>query len=255
MVEEGNQTPETDSYYVDMVNQNNNDSGRNNGDNIIFNNNNNHDSNRTFVIKGRKRALKEAYTRSLHVRNSYYCVTGNELAKSYKPFIPLLRSQVYQYGGSSLIITNIDKETIPAVRELSEAGAQIKHIDSTSMRRCVIYDDTVAYFSIVEEPKITRSAIKGVEETEGEDLWIASTELSVIQSAKRRFLSDWENAVAAIDRINELQQGKPIEITRIMKDNKEAVNVYRSLAQSTKEECLYLLPSARALLLISLMPW
>jgi signal transduction histidine kinase len=116
------------------------------------------------------------------------------------------------------------------------------------MRRCVIYDDTVAYFSIVEEPEITRSAIKGVEETEGEDLWIASTELSVIQSAKRRFLSDWENAVTAIDRINELQQGKPIEITRIMKDNKEAVNVYRSLAQSTKEECLYLLPSARALI-------
>ena len=51
MVEEGSQTPETDSYYVDMVNQNNNDSGRNNGDNIIFNNNNNDDdSNRTFVI-------------------------------------------------------------------------------------------------------------------------------------------------------------------------------------------------------------
>jgi two-component system, OmpR family, sensor histidine kinase VicK len=248
LVKEGDQTPETNSYYVDMVNQNNNDSGRNNDDNIIFDNNNNDDSNRTFVIKGRKRALKEAYTRSLHVRNSYYCVTGNELSKSYKPFIPLLRSQVYQYGGSSLIITNIDKETIPAVRELSKAGAQIRHIDNTSMRRCVIYDGAVAYFSIVEEPEITRSAIKGVEETEGEDLWIASTELSVIQSAKRRFLSDWENAVAAIDRINELQQGKPIEITRIMKDNKEAVNVYRSLAQSTKEECLYLLPSARALI-------
>jgi signal transduction histidine kinase len=228
LVEEGYQDHRRDSHDVDMANPNN--------------------ANHTFVIKGRKRALKEAYNRSLNVIYSYYCITGNELAKSYKPFIPLLQSQVYQYGGTSLIITNIEKETIPAVKDLSEAGAQIRHIDSTNLRRCVIYDDTVAYFSIIEEPTITHSAIKSVEETEGEDLWIASTEPSVIQSAKRRFLSDWENAVAAIDRINEIEQGKPIEITRIMKDNKEAVNVYRSLAQSTKEEALYLLPSARALI-------
>jgi two-component system sensor histidine kinase VicK len=243
--EEGHQSHRMDSYHSDMANQNNNDPNQNN---VIINNNNN--GNHTFVIKGRKRALKEAYARSMNVKNSYYCITGNELAKSYKPFIPLLQSQVYKYGGSSLIITNIEKETIPAVKELSEAGANIRHIDSTNLRRSVIYDDNVAYFSIVEEPVITCSAIKDVEETEGEDLWIASTEPSVIQSAKRRFLSDWENAVASIDRINELEHGKPIEITRIMKDNKEAVNVYMSLAQSTKEEALYLLPSAKALLRI-----
>ena len=30
------------------------------------------------------------------------------------------------------LITNIEKETIPAVKELTEAGAQVKHIDISS---------------------------------------------------------------------------------------------------------------------------
>jgi hypothetical protein len=45
----------------------------------------------TFIIKGRKQALQEAYSRSLKAKHSYYYVTGEELAKSYKPFLPLLR--------------------------------------------------------------------------------------------------------------------------------------------------------------------
>jgi hypothetical protein len=53
-------------------------------------------------------------------------------------------------------------------------------MDISSPRRCVIYDDDAAYFSIVEEPLITHTAIDNVDQTEGEDLWVASTEYSVI---------------------------------------------------------------------------
>ena len=145
----------------------------------------------TIVIKGRKKALQEAYRRSLTSVHDYYCITGDELTKSYKPFIPLLHARISQRAGSTQIITNIEKETIPTVKELTEAGAQVKHIDISSLRRCVIYDDA-AYFSIVEEPLITHTAIDNVDQTEGEDLWVASTEYSVIQSAKKRYISDWE---------------------------------------------------------------
>ncbi|MDP9286962.1 MAG: hypothetical protein M3P08_02050 [Thermoproteota archaeon] len=41
----------------------------------------------TFIIKGRKRALREAYDRSLNVKHSYYCITGDELVNSYKQFL------------------------------------------------------------------------------------------------------------------------------------------------------------------------
>jgi hypothetical protein len=148
----------------------------------------------TFIIKGRKRALKEAYDRSLNVKYSYYCITGDELVKSYRPFIPLLHNQVFERGGKSYIMTNIEKETIVAVKDLTQAGAEVKHIDISVLRRSVIYDDSVAYFSITE-PLITKSAWEYVDQTEGEDLWVGSTQASVIESAKKHFLSDWTNAI------------------------------------------------------------
>jgi hypothetical protein len=141
----------------------------------------------TTIINGRKSALQEAFRRSLTSVHDYYCITGDELAKSYKPFVPLLQMRVNQRAGSTQILTNIEKITIPAVRELTRAGAQVRHINSSELRRCVIYDDEAAYFSIVEEPIITHEATNNADETEGNDLWVASTEFSVIQSAKKDF--------------------------------------------------------------------
>jgi hypothetical protein len=66
----------------------------------------------TIIIKGRKRALQEAYKRSLTSLHDYYCITGDELEKSYKPFIPLLQARVNQRSGSTQILTNIEKGTI-----------------------------------------------------------------------------------------------------------------------------------------------
>jgi two-component system sensor histidine kinase VicK len=202
----------------------------------------------TTIIKGRKRALQEAYSRSLTAKHSYYCVTGQELAKSYKPFLPLLRTTV-QHGGSSRIITNIEKETIAAVKELSEAGGQVRHIDSSSLRRCVIFDNTVAYFSIVEEPTITAEAVESVSQTEGEDLWISSTESSVIQSAKRRFLSDWkENTISATEQINKLERGIEPEFFKVITDTEHAGQILLHLAQSVRKEALSLIPTSRGML-------
>src|SRR5215472_11509358 len=204
----------------------------------------------TRVIKGRKQALADAYSRRLKAKHILYCITGEELVKSYKPFVPLLRTSIQQHGGSSKIVTNIEKGSIKAVNELIEAGAEIRHIDKQMLRRCVVYDNSIAYFSIVEEPLIIGEAIENVEETEGQDLWISSVEVAVIKSARERFLSDWERAVPSVDRINELEKGKPIEITRVIRDNNEAVEIYKSLIDTANTQILYLLPSARALIRI-----
>jgi two-component system sensor histidine kinase VicK len=202
----------------------------------------------TIVIKGRKKALQEAYRRSLTSINDYYCITGDELAKSYKPFVPLLRARISERAGSTHILTNIEKETIPAVEELIEAGAQVKHIDISSLRRCVIYDDDAAYFSIVEEPLITRTAIDSVDQTEGEDLWVASTEYSVIQSAKNRYLLDWENAIQSKDRILQLETGIEPEFYRVITDGEMASQLIRDLAISVKREALLFLPNPKSLI-------
>ena len=185
----------------------------------------------TFIIKGRKRALKEAYERSLNVKHSYYCITGDELVKSYKPFIPLLQDQVFSRGGTSYIITNIEKETLIAVKDLTQSGAEIRHLDISVLRRSVIYDDSVAYFSITE-PVITKNATDNVDQTEGEDLWVGSIEVSVVESAKKHFLSDWKNAIPAMQKVREIEEGILPVKTKILKDENEIVNEIRRLNNS-----------------------
>jgi signal transduction histidine kinase len=176
----------------------------------------------TFVIKGRKNVLRESYNRSLSVKHSYYCVTGDELVKSYKPFVPLLKTQIQQLGGSSLIITNIEKETLQTIKDLTEAGAEIRHFENSSLRRCVIYDDNAAYFSIVE-PIITHDATENVDQTEGDDFWVGSIDPSVIESAKKHFLSDWKNAIPAKEKIREIEEGITIRYGSKILENKDEV--------------------------------
>jgi len=210
--------------------------------------NNHHIQGTSVIIKGRKTALLEAYRRSLTSVHDYYCITGDELAKSYKPFIPLLRDRINKRSGSTQILTNIEKGTILAVKELTEAGAQVKHIDSSSLRRCVVYDEDAAYFSIVEEPLITHTAIDSVNETEGDDLWVASTEHTVIQSAKNRFLSDWENAIQSNDRINQLESGIEPEFYKVIVDSEKASQIIVDLTKSIKREALFFLPNDKSLI-------
>ena len=122
------------------------------------------------------------------------------------------------------------------MNQLIEAGAEIRHVDKHMLRRCVIYDNNIAYFSIVAEPLITNEAIENVEQTEGQDLWISSTESAVIKTARERFLSDWESATPSIDRINELKKDKPVEITRVLKNSNEAIEIYKSLIYTANSQ-------------------
>lgn len=117
-------------------------------------------------------------------------------------------------------MTNIEQETLVAVKDLTKAGAEVRHLDISVLRRSVIYDDGVAYFSITE-PLITKSAMENVEQTEGEDLWVGSTEASVVESAKKHFLSDWKNAIPSVQKIQEIEEGKMPVKTRILYDKDE----------------------------------
>ena len=54
---------------------------------------------------------------------------------------------------------------------------------------------------------ITKSATENVDQTEGEDLWVGSTEVSVVESAKKHFLSDWKNAIPALQKVREIEEG------------------------------------------------
>jgi hypothetical protein len=117
-------------------------------------------------------------------------------------------------------MTNIEKETLVAVKDLTKAGAEVRHLDISVLRRSVIYDDSVAYFSITE-PLITKTAAENIDQTEGEDLWVGSIEASVVESAKKHFLSDWKNAVPSVQKIQEIEEGRMPVKTRILENEDE----------------------------------
>ncbi len=209
---------------------------RNIDDQLSFGNGSDSDNKATIIIKGRKRALQEAFKRSLTSINDYYCITGEEMVKSYKPFIPLLHERINQRHGSTKILTNIETEVIHAAQELSFAGAEIRHIDGSILKRCVIYDNDAAYFSIIE-PFITHEATDSVNQTEGDDLWIASNESSVIHSAKKRFLSDWERAIPLDKRIQYIEKGIDPITTRVLEKPEDILNQITKFNRSSKQIC------------------
>jgi signal transduction histidine kinase len=212
-----------------------------------FSVNNDSEDKSTTIIKNRRKALQEAFRKSLTSINDYYCITGEEMAKSYKPFIPLLKERIAQRHGSTKILTDIEPGVIYAAKELSDAGAEIRHIDSSGLRRCVVYDNEAAYFSIIE-PLITREATDSVNQTEGEDLWIASNESSVIYSAKKRFLSDWDRALPLDKRIKYLEKGIEPITTKVLEKPDEILNQIRKFNTSSNQ--IYAFSTIEGLIMI-----
>ena len=86
-----------------------------------------------------------------------------------------------------------------------------------------------------------------MDQTEGEDLWVASTEYSVIQSAKKRYISDWENAIQYKDRIHQLETGIEPEFYKVITDSEKASQLIRDLTISVKREALLFLPNSKSL--------
>lgn len=85
-------------------------------------------------------------------------------------------------------------------------------------------------------------------QTEGEDLWIGSTEPSVIQSAKKHFLLEWKNAIPAVHRINELEKGIEPEFLKVIIDPEEAAQILLNIAKSVKNEALSIMPNVQGML-------
>lgn len=197
------------------------------------------------ILKGRKNAIAEAYLKSSQSKNAIYCITGKELSESYKPFLQLANSKI-QNGGSVRILTDIshDSDVYGAVSELLTIGVQIRHSSSPYARRCVIYD-AIAFFSVSNTPRLTPS---NVERLDPDDLWIASTDIDVVEIAKKQFESQWAGGVDALERMSNLKSGEIEENTLIVKDNQKAMELYKFIAATTSQEAMWILPSAKSVL-------
>ena len=71
--------------------------------------------------------------------------------------------------------------------------------------------------------------------------------LQNIQSAKKRYISDWENAIQSKDRIHQLETGIEPEFYKVITDSEKASQLIRDLTISVKREALLFLPNSKSL--------
>src|SRR6266496_2163393 len=186
----------------------------------------------TFIVKGRKNALREAYNRSLSVKHSFYCVTGDELVKSYKPFVPLLQAQIDQLGGSSLIITNIEKDTIFLVRFFLELGVQIRHLKNLPPMNFAIGKEFQLHAAAPSLDEQYTDQIKGKRGEITTTLpdgymlksLLTSDEPTYVNRFSAIFEELWRNGIDAVDRIRDIEEGVDLADIKIIQNPKEGLS-------------------------------
>jgi len=136
------------------------------------------------------------------------------------------------------ILAGISKDNHSIIAKIMKTASaqklnmQWRHIDlgSRAYPQFLVKDceETLLYLTPEEEPTTSSQA-----ETA---LWIRSP---IFASALREsFLEMWREAIEADDRIRELKTGKPVEITAIIKDAKEAQRKLETTLEKAEKEVI-----------------
>lgn len=123
------------------------------------------------------------------------------------------------------IIKNIVK-TLPA----KNVNVEWRHIDagSTVYPRFVIKDEEETILYIISKDDLTTAT------QEDTGLWITSK--MFVSTLKAAFMEIWRNAIKVNDRIKELETGKPVEETKVIKDPAEAQTKITNVLDTTTNE-------------------
>jgi CBS domain-containing protein/sugar-specific transcriptional regulator TrmB len=134
------------------------------------------------------------------------------------------------------ILTNILKENLNTIKSIVKtlparnANAEWRHIDlgSKSYPRFVIKDEEETILYMISKDELSAS----LQEDTG--LWITSK--MFVSTLKASFMEIWHNAINVNDRISELETGKPVEETKVIKDPAEAQTKITDVLDATKSE-------------------
>jgi len=132
------------------------------------------------------------------------------------------------------ILANISKENLNIIRSIVKTlpirNAELRHIDlgSKLYPRFVIKDEEETILYMISNDELSAS----LQEDTG--LWITSK--MFVSTLKASFMEIWDNAINVNDRIRELETGKLIEETKVIKDPAEAQAKITEVLDTTKSE-------------------
>ncbi len=152
----------------------------------------------------------------------------------HAPSIVIKISQYYdgykdilKRGGKIRCITEITKENIEYCKELSKIASELRHLDGLKGGIAINESEYMATTLLKEAQPLTEVIYSNAEE--------------VVSQGQYVFDTFWDNAIPAIKRIREIEEGIEIEFVKVIDDPIESRDLYiKNLKSSTKEILLFI---------------
>jgi hypothetical protein len=136
-------------------------------------------------------------------------------------------------GVKSMYITQITSHNISHCKELIKLTCELRHLDGVKGNFAVSESEYIAATYLQKakaEPKLIYSNLR-----------------EMVEAQQYVFDSLWARALAAEQKIKQIEEGES-EFHKVIIDRNEAANILLDLAKSIKKEALFLLPNDKALL-------
>ena len=136
---------------------------------------------------------------------------------------------ILKRGGKIRCITEITKDNIQYCKELLNIVSELRHLDGLKGGIAINETEYMATTILKEEQPLTEVIYSNAEE--------------VVSQGQYAFDTFWENAIPAIKKIKEIEEGIEIEFVKVINNPIKSRNIYIKNLKASKNELLLLIPS------------
>ena len=136
---------------------------------------------------------------------------------------------ILKRGGKIRCITEITKDNIQYCKELLDIVSELRHLDGLKGGIAINETEYMATTLLKEEQPLTEVIYSNAEE--------------VVSQGQYAFDTFWENAIPAIKKIKEIEEGIEIEFVKVINDPIKSRNIYIKNLKASKNELLLFIPS------------
>ena len=137
---------------------------------------------------------------------------------------------ILKRGGKIRCITEINKDNKDYCKELLKIVSELRHLDGLKGGIAINESEYMATTVLKEEQPLTEVIYSNAKEVVSQNQYIFDT--------------FWNNAIPAIRKIKEIEEGIEIEFVEVINDSLKARDIYFNILNSTTKELWLFIPSS-----------
>ena len=137
---------------------------------------------------------------------------------------------ILKRGGKIRCITEINKDNKDYCKELLNIVSELRHLDGLKGGIAINESEYMATTVLKQEQPLTEVIYSNAKEVVSQNQYIFDT--------------FWNNAIPAIKKIKEIEEGVEIEFVEVIDDALKARDIYFNILTSTRKELLLFIPSS-----------